>query len=110
MSSNSIVKHFTPVGGNVFADIGFAADEAAKLLDETDQVITERLAIKQQLMLEISHWIQVENLKHADAAAILGVSRPRVSDVVNKKTVKFTIDALVDMLCRAGKSVQVSVH
>ena len=40
---------------------------------------------------------------------ILGVTRPRVSDVMNKKTVKFTIDALVDMLARTGKHVQLSV-
>ena len=28
------------------------------------------------------------------------VSRPRVSDVVNKKTAEFTIDTLVEMLSR----------
>ncbi len=31
------------------------------------------------------------------------VSRPRVSDVVNKKISKFTIDTLVEMLSRIGK-------
>jgi predicted XRE-type DNA-binding protein len=31
------------------------------------------------------------------------VSRPRVSDVVNKKTAKFTFDTLVEMLSRVGK-------
>jgi predicted XRE-type DNA-binding protein len=37
-------------------------------------------------------------------------TRPRVSDVINKKAIKFTIDALVDMLARAGKHVQFSVQ
>jgi len=37
------------------------------------------------------------------------VSRPRVSDVVNRKAAKFTIDALVDMLSRVGKSVHLAV-
>jgi predicted XRE-type DNA-binding protein len=50
-----------------------------------------------------------QHLKQSDAAQILGVTRPRVSDVMNKKTVKFTIDALVDMLARTGKRVQLSV-
>jgi len=36
------------------------------------------------------------------------VSRPRVSDLVNKKTSKFTIDTLVDMLSRVGKSVRLA--
>jgi predicted XRE-type DNA-binding protein len=40
----------------------------------------------------------------------LGVTRPRVSDVIHKKTVKFTIDALVDMLARTGKRVSVSIQ
>ena len=34
------------------------------------------------------------------------VSRPRVSDVVNKKTAKFTIDTLVGMLSLVGKPVR----
>lgn len=50
------------------------------------------------------------NLKQTEAAEILGVTRPRVSDLVNRKTVKFTIDALVDMLARAGKHVSLSVQ
>ena len=37
------------------------------------------------------------------------VSRPRVSDVVNQKTAKFTIDTLVEMLSRVGKSVRLAV-
>ena len=37
------------------------------------------------------------------------VSRPRVSDVVNMKVGKFTIDALVDMLSRIGKPVRLVV-
>ena len=36
-------------------------------------------------------------------------SRPRVSDVINKKTAKFTIDTLVEMLSRIGKPVQLAV-
>jgi predicted XRE-type DNA-binding protein len=37
------------------------------------------------------------------------VSRPRVSDVVNQKTSKFTIDTLVEMLSRIGKPVRLAV-
>ena len=47
--------------------------------------------------------------KQAEAAGILMVSRPRVSDVVNRKTAKFTIDTLVEMLSRAGKPVKLAV-
>jgi predicted XRE-type DNA-binding protein len=61
-------------------------------------------------MTELAGWIEAKKLKQAEAAEILGVTRPRVSDVINKKAIKFTIDALVDMLARAGKHVQLSVQ
>ena len=110
MSSESIITHVTPVGGNIFADLGFEPDEAARLLAETDAIISEKLAIKDALMAELAGWIDAKKLKQAEAAEILGVTRPRVSDVINKKAIKFTIDALVDMLARAGKHVRLSVQ
>ena len=48
-------------------------------------------------------------LKQADVAAKLNISRPRVSDVVNQKTSKFTVDALITMLGKLGKPVTVTV-
>jgi predicted XRE-type DNA-binding protein len=46
----------------------------------------------------------------AVAAEVLHVTRPRVSDMVNHKVDKFTIDALVGMLARIGKQVRLAVH
>jgi len=37
------------------------------------------------------------------------VSRPRVCDVVNGKTSKFTLDSLVEMLGRGGQPVNLAV-
>jgi predicted XRE-type DNA-binding protein len=58
---------------------------------------------------ELSKWIAENHLKQADAAEILMVSRPRVSDVVNMKVGKFTIDTLVNMMSRIGKPVRLVV-
>ena len=110
MNIDTKTRHITPAGGNIFADLGFEPKEAAKLLAEIDQVISEKLAIKESLMTELARWIDARKFKQAEAAEILGVTRPRVSDVIHKKTNKFTIDALVDMLARAGKHVQLSVQ
>jgi predicted XRE-type DNA-binding protein len=110
MSIETKSMHITPVGGNIFADLGFEPKEAARLLAETDQAISEKLAIKESLMAELAGWIEAKQLKQAEAAEILGVTRPRVSDVINKKTIKFTIDALVDMLARTGKHMRLSVQ
>ncbi len=110
MSIETKSMHITPVGGNVFADLGFEPEEAAALQAESKRIISEKLAIKESLMDELAEWIDEKKLKQADAAQILGVTRPRVSDVINKKSIKFTIDALVDMLARTGKHVQLSVQ
>ena len=61
-------------------------------------------------MTEIGLWIIHQNLRQSDAAKVLQVSRPRVSDVVNKKTDKFTLDALILMLRLAGKQVKLVVE
>jgi predicted XRE-type DNA-binding protein len=108
--NNTKSMHITPVGGNVFADLGFDPKEAAALKAESNRIISEKLAIKESLMTELAGWIEEKHLKQAEAAEILGVTRPRVSDVINKKTIKFTIDALVDMLARTGRHVQLSVQ
>lgn len=110
MSAKKIITHRTPADGNIFADLGFAPGEAAKLLADADLAIDEKRALKQVLMTEIVGWIDAQNLKQAQAAQILGVTRPRVSDVVNQKTPKFTVDSLVDMVLRTGKHVQLSVQ
>ena len=110
MNVDTSSTHTTPVGGNVFADLGFELREAAALKAESQRIISEKLAIKDALMAALSSWIESKNLKQVEAAEILGITRPRVSDVINKKAVKFTIDALVDMLARAGKHVQLSVR
>lgn len=69
--------------------------------------IDQAQALKKQLMGELACWIEEHQLKQAEAAQILNVTRPRVSDVVNKKAAKFTIDALAGMLARVGKPVRV---
>jgi len=110
MSIDTKSRHVTPVGGNIFADLGFEPEEATRLLAETDQAISEKLAIKESLMNELAVWIETKKLKQVEAAKILGVTRPRVSDVVNKKAIKFTIDALVDMLARTGRHIHLSIQ
>lgn len=109
MKMGNGVTHITPADGNVFADLGFEADEAIALQKRSQEIIDEKMAIKISLMETLADWIKREKLKQAEAAVILGVTRPRVSDVVKKKTQKFTIDALTDMTMRTGRTVTFSV-
>lgn len=61
-------------------------------------------------MTEISAWIKLTDYKQSEAAKVLHVSRPRISDVVNQKTEKFTLDCLVGMMGNIGKSVCVVIE
>lgn len=36
--------HITPIGGKVFADLGFGSEEVARLLAESNKAIAEELA------------------------------------------------------------------
>lgn len=91
------ISHVTPAGGNVFADLGFDAEEA------------ENLRVRADLMMELERYIEREGLKQKEAAELFGVTQPRVSDLVRGKIELFSIDALVNMLAHAGMHVTVSV-
>lgn len=87
----------TRSSGNVFEDLGFPAEEA------------EHLRVRSALVGTIRQVIDERGLTQAQAAALLGVTQPRVSDLVRGKIDLFSIDALVEMLARAGYHVDLRV-
>lgn len=105
--STKIISHTTPAGGNVFSDLGFAPEDARELKAEAERKI--KADIKVQLMTEITNTIRNRHLKQEEAARLMNVNRPRVSDVMTGKASKFTIDALIDMLQKLGRSVVLQV-
>ncbi len=109
MKIDTKIRHVTKPGVNLFLELGFAPAEARRLHAASRKQINDTQLLKRQLMTELTDWITEHRLKQAEAAAILMVSRPRVSDVVNYKTAKFTIDTLVEMLSRVGKPVKLAV-
>jgi predicted XRE-type DNA-binding protein len=90
-------RKITRSSGNVFEDVGFGPDEA------------EHLRIRSALMATLRQVIQERALTQANAAVLLGVSQPRVSDLMRGKIDLFSIDTLVDMLARAGFQVKLRV-
>ncbi len=84
--------------GNIFKDLGFSPE------------LSDKLSIKSCLMAAVESYISEKGLTQEQASKVMGVARSRVSDAVRGKVDKFTIDALVDMLSRAGVSVAVTVE
>jgi predicted XRE-type DNA-binding protein len=83
--------------GNVFRDLRFSRPAA------------EHLKMRSSLMIELSKLIQARRLTQAEAAAVFGVTQPRVSDLVRGKIDRFSIDTLVAMLGHAGVPVHIVV-
>lgn len=109
MKIDTEIHHVTKPGENLFLQLGFPPEEAKRLQLASQKQINDTKQLKEQLMAELAAWIERHHLKQAEAAEILMVSRPRVSDVVNRKTTKFTIDTLVEMLNRIGRPVRLAV-
>ena len=82
--------------GNVFLDIGFPRYEA------------QNLRVRADLMIELIRIVRTRNLTQAAASKLLAVSQPRVSDLMTGKIDRFSIDALVEMLSRAGRRVEIA--
>jgi predicted XRE-type DNA-binding protein len=83
--------------GNVFLDLGFPPEEAHNLL------------IRSDLMIEIKRFVQKSGLTQKEAAKRLGLTQPRLNDLLRAKIAKFSLDALVNILARAGRQVTLKV-
>ena len=110
MSIDTQTTNVTSATGNVFADLGFEPQLAAELKSQSERIIADKLAIKEHLLTELAAWIQAKELTRSDAAALLGVTGQRMSDILSKQATLFTLDALVDMALRSGKTVQLSIQ
>ena len=84
--------------GDIFNDLGFSKEQSGKF------------AIKSYLMMKVESFIKKKGMTQDQASKLMGVTRPRISDVMRGKIDKFTIDALVDMLTKAGLHIAVTVE
>jgi len=73
-----------------------------------DAVELNMLSLKSKLLIIIAEMIRGEGWSQAAAADKLGVSQPRVSNLMNGHVSKFAIDTLLEMLCRIGFVVDVT--
>ncbi len=83
---------------NIFQDVGFNAEEAGNL------------KIRAMLMTEVEKYVRTHDLTQKEAAARLGVTQPRISDLIRGKIGLFSVDTLIGMLTHAGLVVDVRVR
>lgn len=88
----------TPGSDNVFADLGFDPQEAQNLL------------LRSQTMLVISQWYEDSGLTQAAAAKTLGLTQPRLNQLLKGKIGEFSLDALVNLATCAGMRVGLTIR
>ena len=67
------------------------------------------MKVRSQLMMQLKSHITNSGLSQADAAKVLGITQPRVSDLMRGKINLFAIDALVNMAAEAGLHVELQL-
>ncbi len=85
-----------PLNASVFRELGFDVEES------------ESLKVRADLMIELSGLIERKGWTRARAAEVMGVTQPRISDLVRGKIDRFSIDILIAMLGIAGVQVRLS--
>ena len=82
---------------NVFRDLGFDEPEA------------ENLKLRSDLMIKIEKYVQESGMTQMQAARELGITQPRLNQLLKGKIQLFSLDALVNMLSQAGMRVNMTV-
>ena len=88
-------KKTTKSSGNVFVDLGFDPVEATVLQMRTN------------LMSDLRLYIEKQKITQAQAAKRLGIAQSRVSDLVRGKWDKFSLEMLITLEARLGRTVRV---
>jgi predicted XRE-type DNA-binding protein len=68
------------------------------------------MQVRAALMIEVQRYVNEGGLTQIQAAKRLGITQPRLNDLLRGKIDKFSVDALVNMLAKAGKRVSVKVR
>jgi predicted XRE-type DNA-binding protein len=77
---------------------------------EDDPGIRENLKLRSELMVALTRHIKREKWTQAKAAKLLGVTQPRISNLMRGKINAFSLDLLVGMATAAGLRVTMRVQ
>lgn len=77
-------------------------------IENTPQEVASMKA-RAALMMGLSEVIRQQGITQAQAATLLGVTQPRVSDLVRGKVNLFSLDTLIDMAATAGMAPTINV-
>ena len=91
----SAEKKVTPADGNIFETLGFPD--------------AEELKAKAELVIQIIQVMEERGLKQVEAAEIMGIDQPKVSQLVRGKLDGFSMERLYRFLNALGRDVEIVV-
>ncbi|MBK1871317.1 helix-turn-helix domain-containing protein [Aestuariivirga sp. YIM B02566] len=77
---------------------------------EDDPIVARALERRANLMQLIQDKLEKGKWSQPEIAKMLGITRPRVSDLMRGKLSKFSLEALLGFLDRMGADVQIKVE
>lgn len=69
----------------------------------------ENMKLRAELMTQIRQYVESLNMTQQAAAKSLGLTQPRLNELLHGRLERFSLDKLVNVLARAGKHVTVTV-
>ncbi len=76
---------------------------------EASEADAVNMTMRSDLMTSIEKTVGDWKLSQGEAAKRLGITRPRLNDLMRGKISKFSLDALTTLATRAGLTVKLSV-
>lgn len=77
---------------------------------EDDPIIARAMERRANLMMLVQDKIEKGKWSQSEVAKMLGITRPRVSDLMRGKLSKFSLDTLLTFLERMGDEVHINVR
>jgi predicted XRE-type DNA-binding protein len=76
---------------------------------EDDPVVRASLTARSELMIALEQTIRGWKITQKEAATRLGITQPRLNDLLKGRFSKFSLGALMDIATKAGLTVTVKV-
>lgn len=83
-------------------------DSVWDALENTPEA-SQNMTLRSDLMITLEEHIKRNKLTQTQAAALFGVTQPRVSDLMRGKIDLFSLDSLINMAVAAGMKVELRI-
>lgn len=77
---------------------------------ENTQQEAAAMRARADLLIALRERLKALKLSQAESAKLLGVTQPRISDLMRGKIDLFSVESLIDMLSRTGIEVEVRLR